>query len=506
MLRAGQSKNKDLRSIGNLTSLTSLQLRSNRFQFGLTMLTGLFLLAVIIAALLYAFAPETPASRGPLLLAAFIAILIGGLLSMLFILRWLLRPYQRLVNEAERASVKADLLKSQDEAEFVLETFQSVVAQLQEQRKELERLSAEARERASSAEKFGERIIASLPSGLLAFDGNGESMAVNGPARKLLELEGTSLGESFESLLTKYPELLTMVSDCLRNGTIYRRTEVEAITPHGQQRWLGATIAPIEMPPERGPHGALCLLMDITEVTELREQVALKKNLESLGEMSAGLAHEFKNAVAALHGYVQLLQTLDLNDKAQTAAASLLNEVRSLSTMVTAFLNFARPQPLQLEEVVIDELLSDCASELEALYRESDVELQITHDEQPLKVGADERMLRQSFLNLLRNAAEAIPEGKQERLVSVRSTRDHDKNGDSWVQIEIRDSGSGISPAQLQKIFIPFFTTKPKGHGVGLALTHRVITEHGGTLTAGNHPLGGAQFTLRLPVQSLADL
>src|SRR5215213_11236404 len=114
----------------------------NRFQFGLTMLTGLFLLAVLFAILLYALTPETPAARGPILLASFIAILIGSLLCMLFLLRWLLRPYHQLVGEAQRASAD-QLLKSQDEAEFVLETFQSVVAQLQEQRKELEQLSAE---------------------------------------------------------------------------------------------------------------------------------------------------------------------------------------------------------------------------------------------------------------------------------------------------------------------------------------------------------------------------
>ena len=88
-------------------------------------------------------------------------------------------------------------------------------------------------------------------------------------------------------------------------------------------------------------------------MTELREQVALKNNLESLGEMSAGLAHEFKNAIATLQGYAQLLQSMELNEKAQVAAGSLLNEVRNLSSMVTAFLNFARPQPLQLEEVSV---------------------------------------------------------------------------------------------------------------------------------------------------------
>src|ERR1044071_1439664 len=103
-----------------------------RFQSGLTMLTGLFLVAILFAVVLYAFTPETPAARGPILLASFIAILIGGLLAILFLLRWLLRPYHQLVGEAQRASV-SNQVKSQDEAEFVLEPFQSVVAQLQEQ-------------------------------------------------------------------------------------------------------------------------------------------------------------------------------------------------------------------------------------------------------------------------------------------------------------------------------------------------------------------------------------
>src|SRR5688500_13552714 len=88
------------------------------------MLTGLFLLAVLFAILLYALTPETPAARGPILLASFIAILIGSLLSILFVVRWLLRPYHQLVGEAQRASVASQMLKSQDEAEFVLETFQ----------------------------------------------------------------------------------------------------------------------------------------------------------------------------------------------------------------------------------------------------------------------------------------------------------------------------------------------------------------------------------------------
>jgi len=444
------------------------------------MLTGLFLLAVLFAVLLYAVTPETPAARGPILLASFIAILLGSLLCILFVLRWVLRPYQKLVGEAQRASV-GDQHKSKDEAEFVLETFQSVVAQLQEQRKALEQLSAEARERANSAEKFSERIVASLPSGLIAFDGAGLSMAINTPGRTLLEVNGTALGESYKQLFGTHEELAQLVGDCLRTGTVYRRTEIEAVSANGKLRRLGATVAPIELPPERGPRGALCLLTDITEVTELREQVALKNNLESLGEMSAGLAHEFKNAIATLQGYAQLLQSMELNDKAQVAAGSLLNEVRNLSSMVTAFLNFARPQPLQLEDVRVSELIDDCAAELR-------VKVAINVDPS-LTIRADERMLRTALLNLMRNAAEADPDGS----VSVSTTHE-----DGAVVIQVRDTGPGISAADLQKIFIPFFTTKAKGHGIGLALTHRIVTQHGGTLTAINSPEGGAVFTIKL--------
>ncbi|HEU4836561.1 MAG TPA: ATP-binding protein [Pyrinomonadaceae bacterium] len=444
------------------------------------MLTGLFLLAVLFAILLYAFIPETPATRSPILLAAFIAILLGSLLCILLVLRWLLRPYQQLVGEAQRASTTAQH-KSKDEAEFVLETFQSVVAQLQDQRKALEQLSDEARERANSAEKFSERIVASLPSGLIAFDGAGQSMAINTPGRALLEVNGAALGESYKHLFAAHEELAKMVGDCLQTGTVYRRTEIEAVSANGKLRRLGATVAPIDLPPERGPRGALCLLTDITEVTELREQVALKNNLESLGEMSAGLAHEFKNAIATLQGYAQLLQSMELNDKAQVAAGSLLNEVRNLSSMVTAFLNFARPQPLQLEEVCVNDLVADCAAELQVKT--------VVEVDPSITVRADERMLRTALLNLVRNGAEANPDGD----VFVSAARENES-----VVIQVRDTGPGISSADLQKIFIPFFTTKAKGHGIGLALTHRIVTQHGGTLTAANALDGGALFTIKL--------
>lgn len=499
----------------------------NRITFGLSLLTVLFLAATLFAILLYSLTPATGAARGPLLLTAFVAILLGSLVCILFLLRWLLRPYSQLVGEAQRAAEQPQFPKSKDEAEFVLETFQSVVAQLQAKRKELEQLSTQASERAESAVKFSERIVASVPSGLIAFDGSGRSMVVNAPGRALLEMDGTALGEPVASLLANIPQLAELVEECLKTGKLYRREVIQVASSSGLTRRLGGTIAPIDLSPERGARGALCLLTDITEVTQLREEVALKRNLESLGEMSAGLAHEFKNAIATLHGYVQLMQSLELDERGRTAAASLLNEVRNLSDMVTSFLNFARPQPLELEPVDLSELLDECATELRPLFDDRRVELHTTADdpnrgperastsavvgvkklskgsvassERQPNIRADERMLRQALINLLRNAAESIPANKNERRVEVRRFCERDGNGKQWAIVEIEDTGEGIADSDLQRIFIPFFTTKEKGHGIGLALAHRVITEHGGTLTAARTRAGGARFTARLP-------
>ncbi|HEX8651403.1 MAG TPA: ATP-binding protein [Pyrinomonadaceae bacterium] len=470
----------------------------NRAQLVLALAGGVTLLATLFVVALAAFAPASPVGHRSILLAVFTGTLIISLLSILLLMRWLLRPYRQLVGEAERAPVASRPANARNEAEFVLETFQSVIAQLQAQQRELERLSAQASARAASAEKFSERIVASVPSGLVAFDAEGHATVVNAPARNLIGADGDAEGQHVRSLLRHAPVLADMVERCLGTGELYRREEVAATGANGRVRRLGATVAPIEMETERGARGALCLITDITEVTELREQVALKRNLESLGEMSAGLAHEFKNSLATLHGYAQLFQNLDMDERGRAAASSLLHEVRSLSEMVTAFLNFARPQPLEPVEVSLSEMVEECAVELRAFFEERSVALSL-EGEFP-EIRADERMLRQALLNLLRNAAEAIDEEKRARRVQLRGSRSTDANGKEWALIEITDTGEGIPVRDLQRIFIPFFTTKSKGHGVGLALAHRVVTDHGGTLAAANSPEGGAVFTIRLPL------
>ena len=476
-------------------------MQSSRLQIWLTILAAIFLLGTVMSFAVFALAPNTAIVYRPFLLTTFVVTLFISLVCIAWLLRGLLRPYSQLIGEAKRAPV-AHSGKTQNEAAFVLETFQSVIAQLQAQRQELERLSEQASARADSAERFSERIVASMPTGLIAFDASGNATVINTPARNLFDDEEHLPGEHTRAIFANVPALAEMVEACLASGRIYRREEIEASNGSGQPKRLGATVAPID-PSESGSRGALCLITDITEVARLREQVALKRNLESLGEMSAGLAHEFKNAMAALHGYAQFLQSIDHDVEGKAAADALLQEVRSLSEMITSFLNFARPQPLQLDDVSLDELIQECERDLKPLLEEQRIDLvskgPSSAQRQRLEVRADARLLRQALSNLLRNAAEAIPDRQADRRVTVEASIETDQ-GKQWATISIHDTGPGIPASDLQKIFIPFFTTKSKGHGVGLALAHRVITQHGGTLTADNARGAGAIFTIKLPV------
>jgi signal transduction histidine kinase len=478
---------------------------NSRLQVLLTICAGIFLLGTVVIFAVFALAPDTALVYRPALLTGFVVALFVSLVCVTWLLGGLLRPYSQLIGEAKRAPV-AHSGKTQNEAAFVLETFQSVIAQLQKQQEELKRFSDLASQRADSAERFSERIVASMPSGLIAFDRAGCATVINRPARNLFEGEHRP-GQHLQTIFVNAPALAEMVEACLADGRIYRREEIETTNGPGNgpgpPKRFGATVAPIDTG-ESSSGGALCLITDITEVTRLREQVVLKRNLESLGEMSAGLAHEFKNAMAALHGYAQFLQSIDHDERGKAAAEALLQEVRSLSEMITSFLNFARPQPLQLEEVDLSELIGECAVELKPLFNERAVELvtrgsaDVASAHSGTAVQADARMLRQALLNLLRNAAEAIPDEQPQRRVSVHTSPETD-NQKEWATITIRDTGPGIADTDRQKIFIPFFTTKSGGHGIGLALAHRVIAEHGGALTAGNAPEGGAIFTIRMP-------
>src|SRR5215510_14878809 len=426
-----------------------MSMQASRMQILLAALAGILLLAIVSIFAVFALAPGTAVVYRPFLLTAFVVLLFISLISITWLLRGLLRPYGELIGEARLSPVEHSV-KIQNESAFVLETFQSVIAQLQEQQKELERLSEEASQRADSAERFRDQIVASMPTGLIAFDADGNTTVMNGPAQSLFQA-GAGADAHYRSVFGSVPALAEMVNECLSTGRLFRREVIETTNGVEGTARLGATIAPMDATAEGGARGALCLITDITEVTRLREQVALKRNLESPGEMSAGLAHEFKNAMAALHGYAQFLQTTDTEEQGKAAAGALLEEVRNLSEMTSAFLNFARPQALQLEEISLRDLIDDCVRELKPIFEARKVECvrgllleppavaggPVSDNE--LEVRADPRMLRQALLNLIRNAAEAIPGGQANRRVFIETSVELHE-GKDWATIAIRDT------------------------------------------------------------------
>src|SRR5499433_2455314 len=188
-------------------------------QLSLTIFAAIFLLAAVLVFALFVLAPNTADVYQPFLLTTFILALFVSLVCIAWLLRGILRPYNQLVSEAERAPV-AHSTRSQNEAAFVLETFQSVVAQLQAQQKELERLNAEASQRADSAELFSERIVASMPTGLIAFDARGNVTVMNGPARSLFQTPAVP-APHYRAVFGSVPALAAMIEVCLTTGRLF---------------------------------------------------------------------------------------------------------------------------------------------------------------------------------------------------------------------------------------------------------------------------------------------
>ena len=441
-----------------------------------------------------------------------VALLFGLGLTFLFV-RWLLRPYRRMVEAARGSPVHPTTARS--ESEFVVETFQALVEQLQAKEKELAELHALERRRAERSERFSERLIANIPSGLVAIDSRGRVTSANPYAAKIFSEADPGTAEAEDGLrsydidyrryLATAPRLLEMVSECLSTGKAFRRAEVDVNLPDGRIRRLGLSISPIA-DTDKAVEGALCMMTDLTEVIELRERMKLQESLANLGEMAAGLAHEFKNSLATIHGYIQLLDAQGSDsqaptDKRRQTLDATLNEVRLLARLVTDFLNFARPQDLSLSRISLRSIIEDCAGEVKAQLEGRGIELRVEGDFP--EIPGDETLLRSAFSNLVRNAAEAIDTDSGRGLISISGAIDAGPDR-RYANVRISDTGGGISAADLHRIFIPFFTTKSRGYGIGLAIVQKILVAHGGDVAVEKSDISGTIFRCRLPLAAQA--
>jgi PAS domain S-box-containing protein len=358
-------------------------------------------------------------------------------------------------------------------------------------------------------------LIANIPSGLITIDSKGIVTSVNAHAMKIFVSEPSlrsmqsreiHTGEllspivDYRAFFSSSPRMAAMISDCLDNATTFRREEVALSLPGGRERRVGLSVSPI-CDASQNVEGALCLMTDITEVIELRERMKLKDNLANLGEMAAGLAHEFKNSLATIHGYVQLLEAQTEEsasdaDRRVTLDASL-NEVRLLSKLVTDFLNFARPQDMNLARVDLRAIIEASVREVKPQLARSAIELRV-EGEFPYLAG-DESLLRRAFINLLRNAAEAIDSNSLRKAIVIGGEVDPGPDR-RYAHVTVGDTGSGISIGDLPRIFIPFFTTKSRGYGIGLALVQKILVGHGGDVSVERSDNTGTIFHCRLPL------
>ncbi|GAC1641244.1 MAG: nitrogen fixation sensor histidine kinase GnfL [Candidatus Acidiferrum sp.] len=383
--------------------------------------------------------------------------------------------------------------RTENSSAFMAASMQAVIKKLKEQEKELERLHKEERDRADLTERLSEEVTRNMPAGLLVFNAQGIITSANPAAEQALGHRGLGF-RRYSEALGEASALSRLIGECLVTGKIFRREQIDHRDAAGNLRQLGVTISPIRKSGDE-VSGALCLLTDLTELASLQTQVQLKDNLAALGELSAGIAHEFKNALATISGYAQMIQSERPTPESADNAEKILEQTRNITRVVTEFLKYARPLDIATEVVSLDSVVQRVVAEVS----ESQPAIRIRVEGPLGEVAGDDSLLRQVFLNIARNAAEACGAAPNGGKIIVRGeTFEHE--GHPLQRVTIFDNGAGIPIDSLPKVFVPFFTTKSSGTGLGLAVVQKIILQHGGHVDAYNHQGGGAAFTVTLPL------
>ncbi len=389
---------------------------------------------------------------------------------------------------AARAATKSDR-RDGTETAFMAAAMEDAVRKLRDGERAM-KVRAEASERLSS------EIVASLTSGLLVVDGRGHIRTLNPAGLAMLGLADQEWQGPYRDVLKRAAPVADVLEECLRTGQpIARRSIPMAPMAGSSVSHLGLTVSPIRDDSGGGDQGVICLFTDLTEVMELEEQLRLKDSLARLGEMTAGIAHEFRNGLATIHGYSRLLDLDKLEPAYRPYVQGIRDETEALGQVVTNFLNFARPTQLMVAPVEMASLVERAADDIrgDARARGGDVIVQGRFG----RVDGDEVLLRQALSNLCRNAFEACDQASVLPRIVIEGQCD---TSHGVVRISVSDNGPGVPEAVASRVFRPFFTTKPHGTGLGLALVQKIIVTHNGRVSFVNDQGGrGARFLVTLP-------
>jgi two-component system sensor histidine kinase PilS (NtrC family) len=325
-----------------------------------------------------------------------------------------------------------------------------------------------------------ESIVQSVASGMLTLDARGRVTFLN---RAGEQMTGYRLEEVRGRAADWLPPLPARTS----------RDEVDFVSARGRRLRLGYALFPLR-DREGAEIGRAVIFQDLTHLRDMEERAQRNERLADLGRVAAGLAHELRNPLASMVGSVELLRAgAALADEDRRLMDIVLREAGRLDQLVARFLEYSRPAAPRRTRADLDRVVGETLQVFS--HDPAAARVRVEPDLLPTPAWCDPDQVRQVLWNLLLNAAQAASRDGAPGLVRVRCAPE----AGGGAVVEVEDDGPGIAPEDLTQVFTPFFTTKARGSGLGLATVQRVIDGHGGSVSASSEPGRGARFTVRLP-------
>ncbi|EOQ58505.1 MULTISPECIES: two-component system sensor histidine kinase AtoS [Escherichia] len=334
-------------------------------------------------------------------------------------------------------------------------------------------------------------IIENAADGVIAIDRQGDVTTMNPAAEVITGYQRHELVGQPYSMLFDNTQFYSPVLDTLEHGTEHVALEISF---PGRDRTIELSVTTSRIHNTHGEMiGALVIFSDLTARKETQRRMAQAERLATLGELMAGVAHEVRNPLTAIRGYVQILRQQTSDPIHQEYLSVVLKEIDSINKVIQQLLDFSRPRHSQWQQVSLNALVEETLVLVQTAGVQARVDFISELDNELSPISADRELLKQVLLNILINAVQAISaRGK----ICIRTWQ----YSDSQQAISIEDNGCGIDLSLQKKIFDPFFTTKASGTGLGLALSQRIINAHQGDIRVASLPGYGATFTLILPI------
>lgn len=406
-----------------------------------------------------------------------ISLLTALLLSFL-LARSITNPIKKLVSAAQRISsgnYSTDIILSpRNEIGFLGDVFNAMQKNIRENESNLKTLTQRAEKEADNIKSYNELILQNIPTGILTIDLNGRITVCNNEAASLLNIDIVDIiYKHYSEVFIEAHPFRNLVDQVYKEKKITELIEKELIL--GKRiRTLSIKVTPLYDSNKR-LIGNNWLLVDLTDIKELKLQIEEKKWLAYLGELSAGIAHEIRNPLNSISLYLGLLKREIINRPDLIASIEKIQrEIENLNKIVADFLYFARTSNINLKPILVSDLFSESLFLASDEINQKHIKVNTYFRPENISIFGDKMQLEQALLNIVKNSIAAMEDYGELEIKAYK---------DKQIVLEIIDNGIGIAEEDLGKIFQPFFTTKRNGTGLGLAIVANIIKAHNGTIS-----------------------